>query len=96
MFIVIVNYPPVIRGKDAEFKEWFAWSNKEFAKHRGFVRRRLLKPLNDGNYAAAVEHESRETFMAMHNTPEHDEAGKRLKSLLDGNPIPQPYEVIMG
>jgi heme-degrading monooxygenase HmoA len=95
MFIVVVNYPPVIEGKDAEFKEWFAWSNKQFAKHRGFVSRRLLKPLNGGNYAAIVEHESRETFTAMHNTPEHDEAGKRVKPLLDGNPIPQPYEVIL-
>ena len=45
MFVVIINFPPIKAGKDAEFQEWFAWSNKEFAKHKGFINRRLLKSL---------------------------------------------------
>jgi heme-degrading monooxygenase HmoA len=94
MFVVIVNYPPMKQGKDEEFREWFAWSNKEFATHRGFISRRLLKPIKGGNYAAIVEHESHETFMAMHDSPGHDAAGKRVAPLLDGNPTPQFYEVI--
>jgi heme-degrading monooxygenase HmoA len=96
MFVVIINFPPIKAGKDAEFKEWFAWSNKEFAKYKGFISRRLLKPLKEGNYAAIVEHDSRETFMVMHTSPIHDEAGKRVAPLFDGHPTPQFYEVIAG
>jgi len=96
MFVVIINFPPIKAGKDAEFRDWFTWSNKEFAKHKGFIRRRLLKPVKGGNYAAVVEHESDKTFMAMHTSPVHDEAGKRVGALLDGHPTPQFYEVIVG
>ena len=96
MFMVIINFPPIKAGKDAEFREWFAWSNKEFAKCKGFINRRLLKPLKEGNYAAVVEHDSRETFMAMHTSPIHDEAGKRVVPLFDGSPTPEFYEVIVG
>lgn len=95
MFVVIINFPPIKNGKDAEFREWFVRSNEEFAKNKGFVSRRLLKPLQGGNYAAVVEHESRETFMAMHNSPGHDEAAKLVKPLLEGNPTPTFYEVIL-
>jgi len=54
MFVVIINFPPIKAGKDAEFQKWFAWSNKEFAKHKGFINRRLLIPLKEGIYAAVV------------------------------------------
>ena len=54
-----------------------------------------LKPLKGGNYAATVEHENHDTFMAMQNSPEHIEAGKRVALLSDGNPTPQFYEVII-
>ena len=57
MFVVIINFPPIKAGKDVEFQEWFSWSNKEFAKHKGFINRRLLKPLKGGSYAAVIEHE---------------------------------------
>ena len=96
MFVIIINFPPVKAEKDAEFRDWFAWSNKEFAKHKGFISRRLLKPIKGGNYAAVVEHESDKTFMAMHTSPVHDEAGKRVGALLDGHPTTQFYEVISG
>jgi hypothetical protein len=43
-----------------------------------------------------VEHESRETFMAMHNSPEHSEANNRVMSMFDGHPSPQFYEVVIG
>ena len=94
MFVVIISFPPVKEGKDAEFREWFARTNKVFASHKGLVGRRLLKPVNGGTYAAVVEHESRESFMALHNSPEHEEAGKGVTALLDGQPTPQFYEVI--
>jgi len=96
MFMVIIDFPPIKAGQDAAFQEWFAWSNKEFSKHKGFIGRRLLKPFREGNYTAVIEHESYETFMAMHTSPIHDEAGKRVASLLDGHPTPRLYEVAVG
>jgi heme-degrading monooxygenase HmoA len=96
MFVAIVNFPPIKAGKDDDFRKWFAWSNQEFSKLKGFISRRLLKPLKQGNYAAIVEHESYETFMAMHVSPVHDEAGKKVEALFDGNPTPLFYEVIIG
>ncbi len=95
MFVVIISFPPIKPSKDAEFLDWFVATNKEFANYKGFIGRRLLKPLKEGNYAAIVEHESHETFMAMHNSPAHDEAAKRVRPLFDGNPTPLFYEVII-
>ncbi len=96
MFINIIHFPPIKDGKDAEFREWFAWSNEVFAQHKGFLSRRLLKPREGGNYVAIVEHESYDTFMTMHTSPAHAEANKRMKSLLDGDPAPEFYEVEVG
>jgi heme-degrading monooxygenase HmoA len=97
MFIVIINFPAIKVDKDTEFREWFEWSNTEFVKHEGFIKRLLLKPMQSGgNYVAIVEHESRETFMAMHTSPAHEEAGRRVASLLDGHPVPLFYEVVTG
>ena len=95
MFVVVISFPPIKEGKDAEFREWFAWTNKEFSDYKGLISRRLLKPMKGGNYVAIVEHESHETFMSMDNSPEHGEAAaKQLRPLLDGHPTPQFYEVI--
>ncbi len=96
MFVVIINFPPIKEGKDAEFREWFAETNKVFGNFTGFIGRRLLKPTKSGNYAAIVEHESQESFMAMHESPAHNKAGKRVVSLFDGSASPQFYEVIIG
>ena len=96
MFVNVILFPPVKEGKDAEFRQWFAWSNEEYAKHKGFIRRRLLRPRRGGNYAALVEHDSYETFMAMHTSPTQAEAKKRVTPLLGGDPTPQFYEVVLG
>lgn len=96
MFVNIIYFPPIKAGEDARFREWFAWSNEQYARHKGFISRRLLKPREGGNYAAMVEHESYETFMAMHTSPTQAEAGKRVKPLFDGDPTPQFYEVVIG
>jgi len=29
MFVVLISFPPIKEGKDAEFREWFAWSNEK-------------------------------------------------------------------
>jgi len=96
MFVVVISFPPIKAGKDVEFREWFALTNKEFADFKGFIRRRLLKPFGEGHYAAIVEFESQDAFKAMHSSPAHDKAGERVKPLFDGNPTPHFYEVLIG
>jgi heme-degrading monooxygenase HmoA len=96
MFVVIISFPPIKAGKDAEFREWFASSNEQFSTFKGFIGRRLLKPLGEGNYAAIVEFENRDAFQAMHGSPTHDKAGERVMPLFDGKPTPNFYEVVIG
>ena len=93
MFVVIINFPPIKEGKDAEFREWFAETNNEFGNFKGFIGRRLLKPMDNGNYAAIIEHESQESFMAMRESQAHNEAGKRVRPLFDGSASLRFYEV---
>jgi antibiotic biosynthesis monooxygenase (ABM) superfamily enzyme len=69
MFVNIVQFPKIKEGKDADFRQWFRDSNDAYAKHPGFIRRILLQQRGGGNYAALVEHESHESFMAMHTSP---------------------------
>ncbi len=96
MFVVVISFPPIKAGKDEEFREWFARSNETFSRHKGFIRRRLLKPIKEGNYAAIVEFENREAFNAMHGSSDHDMAGERVMPLFDGSPTPHFYEVLIG
>lgn len=94
MFVVIISFPPIKANKDAEFREWFASSNRTFSSFPGFISRKLLRPTEEGNYAAIVEFEDRAAFETMHSSPLHDAAGARVKPLLDGKPTPRFYEVI--
>ena len=96
MFINLIVFPAVKEGQDAAFREWFVWSNEQYAKHKGFIRRRLLKSRRGENYAAIVEHETYDTFMAMHTSSTQAEAKKRVTPLLDGDPTPRFYEVVLG
>ena len=84
MFMVIISFPPIKDGKDAEFQQWFASSNQAFSGFEGFVSRKLLKPLEGGNYAAVVELESQAAFQAMHSRSIHDKAGEEVRPLFDG------------
>lgn len=96
MFIAVISFPPIKDGRDAEFQEWFNTSNHTFRNFNGFISRRLLKPLNGGNYAAIVEFENQADFQAMHGSPAHDRAGEQVMPLFDGNPTPSFYEVLIG
>ncbi|MFU8794633.1 MAG: antibiotic biosynthesis monooxygenase family protein [Dethiobacteria bacterium] len=95
MFINIINFPPVKDGKDEEFKNWFSWSNEQYSTHKGFISRKLLKPREGGNYVGVVEHETYDTFMAMHTSSTQAEARKRVEPLLEGNPAPHFYELVL-
>ncbi len=96
MFVAFVQFPPIQAGKDAEFRDWFSGSNKELAKHKGFISRQLLKPREGGNYTAIVQHESYETSLAMQNSASHSKAHESVGSLLNGMPTPSFYDVLIG
>ena len=93
MFVIIVQFPAIREGKEGEFREWFRWSNDLFTKLAGFVSRRLLRPIQGGNYISIVELESQEAFQAMQASPEHTEAARRAGSFFEGGPNPRFYEV---
>lgn len=95
MFVNIIRFPAIREGKDEDFREWFAWSNELYSAWPGFISRRLLAPREGGDYAAVVEHESYETFMAMHTSDDQHEASVCVKELLDGSPRPEFYEVVI-
>jgi len=94
MLVVIIHFPPIKKGKETEFLEWFAWSNRKFSKQRGFINRRLLKPLTGTNFTALLELENREALASLQSSGAHNEAAGRVKPLLDGSPTSQLYEVV--
>ena len=94
MFVVIISFPPIKEGKDADFRKWFASSTQTFANFPGFLSRKLLKPLDSGTYTAVVEFETQAAFQAMHSSPLHEKAGEQVRPLLDGKPTPKFYEVV--
>lgn len=95
MFVSIVQFPKIKAGQDEAFKAWFRWSNAEFGKFPGFIRRSLLEPETGGTYAAIVEMASKESFAAMHSSPIHAEAGKKVTALFEGSPTPTFYKIII-
>lgn len=95
MFVNVVQFPPIKPSKDEPFREWFRESNTAYQDFEGFISRRLLSPVEPGRaYAAIVEHESRETFMAMHNSTQRQDLWAKVEPLLEGRPSPSFYEVI--
>ncbi len=94
MFVVFVSFPPIKAGKEAEFEQWFARTNQEFSGFQGFVRRRLLRPLEGGSYAAIVEFDNKDTFLAMHGSPIHAKAREQGMPWFEGKPAPHFYEVV--
>ncbi len=94
MFMNIIYFPPVAEDQDEAFRTWFNWSTEQYRSHPGFISRKLLKPIENGNYVAVVEHESYDTFMAMHTSDTQAEARKRVDKLLQGNPTPNFFTIV--
>jgi heme-degrading monooxygenase HmoA len=94
MLTLIIDFPSIKEGKEGEFREWFTWSNAAFTSFSGFIRRRLLRPTSGGNYAIIIEYENHEAFRNVQSSHFHGEAYKRVKPLLDGDPVPRFYEVL--
>ncbi len=95
MFINLIEFPPIKKGKEKEFLEWFSSSNEVYSKFEGFISRKLLKPIKDNSYAAIVEHKSEKTFMDMHTSKERQQVWLKVESLIDGKPTPHFYETLI-
>ena len=94
MFVMMAD----IRLKDGaedDFKKWFAESNAVLSGFPGFVSRRFLKS-HDGGYRIVVEHESKETFIKMHNSPEHERLHPVGHSFMSGDPVRRTFAVVAG
>ncbi len=94
-FVNLTNFPALKPGRDGEFRDWFRYSSEIFSGHQGFISRTLLKLTKETDrYAAVVEHESKETFMAMHLSDDSKVLFRKLETtLIDEMPEHHFYEV---
>lgn len=79
-------------GVESEFKQWFSEVNQVLSKFDGFVSRRLLQS-GDGSYRILVEHQSKETFVKMHNSPEHEKIAQRLPEFFAAEPQRKSFTI---
>ena len=93
MFVAVVQFPAVRPEDEEAFRDWFAWSNELLGSVEGLRDRRLLRD-TFGGYAAIVEHDSAETFAAMHAAPVADLVHRSLRGLLATGPSATMFEVV--
>ncbi|MHA7646929.1 antibiotic biosynthesis monooxygenase family protein [Nitrosopumilus sp. S4] len=79
-------------GAEEDFKKWFSESNKVLSSFPGFISRKFLKS-PDGSYRIFVEHESKETFIKMHQSPEHEKIHPMGHSFMSADPIRKTFTV---
>lgn len=91
MFVMMADIQ-LKEGAEDEFKNWFSESNKVLSSSPGFVSRKFLKS-SDGSYRILVEHESKETFIKMHQSPEHDKVHPMGHSFMVGEPVRKIFTV---
>ncbi len=91
MFVMMADVQ-LKEGAEEGFKEWFSESNKVLSSFPGFVSRRFLKS-NDGSYRIIVEHESKETFIKMHQSPEHEKIHPKGHSFMSADPVRKTFTV---
>ena len=70
--------------------------NRAYAKHPGLFCRILLQPREGGNYVAIVEHDSYETFIAMHISSTRQTSGRECKQSSKAILDPDVYHVETG
>lgn len=92
MFVVIADIT-LKKGLESEFKQWFSESNKVLSKLEGFVSRRLLES-EDGVHRIIVEHQNKETFKKMHQSPEHEQLHQKAVTFMDAPPSPKFYNIV--
>lgn len=91
MFVMIADIQ-LKEGAEENFKKWFAESNKILCTFPGFISRKFLKS-PDGTYRILVEHESKETFIKMHQSPEHEKIHPTGHSFMSADPVRKTYLV---
>jgi len=91
MFVMIADVQ-LKDGAEEDFKSWFAESNKVLCNFPGFISRKFLKS-SDGSYRILVEHESKETFVKMHQSPEHEKIHPAGHSFMSADPQRKTYTV---
>lgn len=89
MFVMMADVQ-LKEGAEEDFKKWFSESNKVLSPFPGFVSRKFLKSA-DGSYRIIVEHESKETFIKMHNSPEHEKLHPQGHSYMSEPPQRKTY-----
>jgi len=92
MFVMIADVS-LKEGAEDDFKSWFSESNKVLSSFPGFVSRRFLKSA-DGSYRIIVEHESKETFIKMHQSPEHEKLHPKGHSFMSAEPVRKTFTVV--
>ena len=91
MFVMMADVQ-LREGTEDDFKTLFSESNKILSSFPGFVSRRFLKSI-DGTYRIIVEHETKETFMTMIQSPEHQEFHPKLHSFMSTEPTKKLFTV---
>ena len=91
MFVMMADVQ-LKEGAEDDFKSWFSESNKVLSNFPGFVSRRFLKSA-DGSYRIIVEHESKETFIKMHQSPEHEKLHPAGHSFMSTDPVRKAFTV---
>lgn len=92
MFVVMADLR-LKDGADDDFRAWFSESNQTLSKFPGFISRRLLQS-GDNDYRVIVEHESRESFTRMHQSPEHAKVHPVGRSFMTSDPVREMYTVV--
>jgi heme-degrading monooxygenase HmoA len=91
MFVMMADVQ-LKEGAEEDFKDWFSESNRVLSSFPGFISRRFLKS-NDGSYRIIVEHESKETFIKMHQSPEHEKIHPKGHSFMSADPVRKTFTV---
>ena len=91
MFVMMADIQ-LKEDTEDNFKTLFSESNKILSLFPGFVSRRFLKS-DDGDYRIIVEHETKETFMTMIQSSEHQEFHPKLHSFMSVEPVKKIFTV---
>ena len=91
MFVMMADIQ-LKEGVEEDFKAWFSESNKVLCDFPGFISRKFLKS-GDGSYRILVEHESKETFIKMHQSPEHEKVHPKGHSFMSADPVRKTFNL---
>lgn len=92
MFIAIVDIT-LKKEKVSDFKKWFSDSNRIIEKFDGYISRKLLES-SDGTHRILVEFENKDSFVRMHQSPEHSKLHEQIDAFMEKPPTRKMYDVV--